>query len=179
MQINEFGVYFVFCVYAVFGQRRTHTANSCLYPRWLVWDGFDASQSRSQHQRVSPRYISIHPLFYILPFQSWYWSKCRIKMQVLLEATLFIMQPSVGLTRQCCSFYLVAVRSQSLNFLTKMVQDRVFICWLWILFDGAADPLAVNDDSLTPLDMARTRGHVAVVRMIEVRCLLPMVIIWA
>lgn len=32
----------------------------------------------------------------------------------------------------------------------------------------AADPLAVNDDSLTPLDMARARGHVAVVRMIEV-----------
>lgn len=36
-------------------------------------------------------------------------------------------------------------------------------------FDGAADPLALNDDSLTPLDMARNRGHVAVVRMIEVR----------
>lgn len=33
---------------------------------------------------------------------------------------------------------------------------------------GAADPLAVNDDSLTPLDMARQRGHVSVVRMIEV-----------
>ena len=33
---------------------------------------------------------------------------------------------------------------------------------------GAADPLALNDDSLTPLEMARNRGHVAVVRMIEV-----------
>lgn len=32
----------------------------------------------------------------------------------------------------------------------------------------AADPLAVNDDVLTPLDLARNRGHLSVVRMIEV-----------
>lgn len=33
---------------------------------------------------------------------------------------------------------------------------------------AAADPLAVNDDALTPLDLARNRGHITVVRMIEV-----------
>jgi protein neuralized len=38
-----------------------------------------------------------------------------------------------------------------------------------LLLSRGADPLAVNDDSLTPLDMARSRGHVAVVRMIEDR----------
>nr|XP_024363583.1 probable E3 ubiquitin-protein ligase XBOS34 isoform X4 [Physcomitrium patens] len=62
-----------------------------------------------------------------------------------MEGTLFIMQQSVVLIRPCCFFCPVA-------------------CY----FD-AADPLAVNDDSLTPLDMARNRGHVTVVRMIEER----------
>ncbi|XP_073386986.1 putative E3 ubiquitin-protein ligase XBAT35 isoform X3 [Physcomitrium patens] len=38
-----------------------------------------------------------------------------------------------------------------------------------LLLSRGADPLAVNDDSLTPLDMARNRGHVTVVRMIEER----------
>ncbi|XP_024361840.1 probable E3 ubiquitin-protein ligase XBOS34 isoform X2 [Physcomitrium patens] len=38
-----------------------------------------------------------------------------------------------------------------------------------LLLSRGADPLAVNDDSLTPLDMARNRGHVSVVRMIEDR----------
>lgn len=38
-----------------------------------------------------------------------------------------------------------------------------------LLLSRGADPLAVNDDSLTPLHMARSRGHVAVIRMIEDR----------
>ncbi|CAK9216225.1 unnamed protein product [Sphagnum troendelagicum] len=38
-----------------------------------------------------------------------------------------------------------------------------------VLLDNGADPLAVNDDSLTPLDMARNRGHTSVVRLIEDR----------
>ncbi|KAG0599459.1 hypothetical protein M758_12G153700 [Ceratodon purpureus] len=38
-----------------------------------------------------------------------------------------------------------------------------------LLLSRGADPLAVNDDSLTPLDMARNRGYVSVVRMIEDR----------
>jgi hypothetical protein len=38
-----------------------------------------------------------------------------------------------------------------------------------VLLDKGADPLAVNDDSLTPLDMARNRGHISVVRLIEDR----------
>ncbi|CAK9218263.1 unnamed protein product [Sphagnum jensenii] len=38
-----------------------------------------------------------------------------------------------------------------------------------VLLDKGADPLAVNDDSLTPLDMARNRGHTSVVRLIEDR----------
>lgn len=33
---------------------------------------------------------------------------------------------------------------------------------------SAAEPLAINDDGLTPLDMARAREHVTVVRIIEV-----------
>jgi len=44
---------------------------------------------------------------------------------------------------------------------------RYVILIKWRYCD-AADPLAVNDDSLTPLHMARSRGHVAVIRMIEV-----------
>ncbi|XP_024535281.1 putative E3 ubiquitin-protein ligase XBAT34 isoform X1 [Selaginella moellendorffii] len=38
-----------------------------------------------------------------------------------------------------------------------------------LLLSRGADPLAVNDDGQTPLDMARSRGHVSVVRIIEVR----------
>ncbi|CAK9193279.1 unnamed protein product [Sphagnum troendelagicum] len=36
-----------------------------------------------------------------------------------------------------------------------------------VLLDNGADPLAANDDGMTPLDMARNRGHASVVRMIE------------
>lgn len=36
-----------------------------------------------------------------------------------------------------------------------------------LLLSRGADPLAVNDDSQTPLDMARSRGHVSVVRLLE------------
>lgn len=39
--------------------------------------------------------------------------------------------------------------------------------WLTICH-APADPLAMNDDALTPLDLARNRGHVNIVRMIEV-----------
>ncbi|CAM6019708.1 unnamed protein product [Sphagnum balticum] len=38
-----------------------------------------------------------------------------------------------------------------------------------VLLDNGADPLAANDDGMTPLDMARNRGHASVVRMIEDR----------
>ncbi|EFJ35515.1 hypothetical protein SELMODRAFT_141633 [Selaginella moellendorffii] len=38
-----------------------------------------------------------------------------------------------------------------------------------LLLSRGADPLAVNDDGQTPLDMARSRGHVSVVRIIEDR----------
>eukprot|EP00246_Nothoceros_aenigmaticus_P002899 TRINITY_DN13813_c0_g1_i2.p1 TRINITY_DN13813_c0_g1~~TRINITY_DN13813_c0_g1_i2.p1 ORF type:complete len:565 (-),score=70.18 TRINITY_DN13813_c0_g1_i2:683-2377(-) len=36
-----------------------------------------------------------------------------------------------------------------------------------LLLRHGADPLAINDDTLTPLDMARAREHVTVVRIIE------------
>ncbi|KAL3684317.1 hypothetical protein R1sor_002339 [Riccia sorocarpa] len=38
-----------------------------------------------------------------------------------------------------------------------------------LLLSRGADPLAINDDGLTPLDMARQRNHVSVVRIIEER----------
>jgi hypothetical protein len=40
---------------------------------------------------------------------------------------------------------------------------------VFILLQRGADPLAPNDDVLTPLDLARNRGHLSVVRMIEDR----------
>ena len=58
-----------------------------------------------------------------------------------------------------CYKKMAHVRKHHLTFLTQR------------LYCDAADPLALNDDSLTPLDMARTRGHVSVVRMIEVEFL--------
>jgi hypothetical protein len=45
-----------------------------------------------------------------------------------------------------------------------------------ILSNSAANPMAINDDDQTPLDLARSRGHVSVVRMLEVRFLYLMVI---
>ncbi|KAJ7552569.1 hypothetical protein O6H91_06G060600 [Diphasiastrum complanatum] len=38
-----------------------------------------------------------------------------------------------------------------------------------LLLGRGADPLQSNDDGLTPLDMARSRGHISVVRIIEDR----------
>lgn len=36
-----------------------------------------------------------------------------------------------------------------------------------VLLSRGADPLAINDDGQTPLDMARSKGHVSVVRLLE------------
>ncbi|KAL2652516.1 hypothetical protein R1flu_020644 [Riccia fluitans] len=38
-----------------------------------------------------------------------------------------------------------------------------------LLLSRGADPLAINDDGLTPLDMARQRNHVTIVRIMEER----------
>lgn len=51
---------------------------------------------------------------------------------------------------------------------TSLENVKSLFALLIICTGSAADPLAVNDDALTPLDMARNRGHVSVVRMIEV-----------
>lgn len=54
---------------------------------------------------------------------------------------------------------------QPLHQAAKLGLDRT----VFLLLSRGADPLAVNDDSLTPLDLARNRGHLSVVRMIEDR----------
>lgn len=38
-----------------------------------------------------------------------------------------------------------------------------------LLLSNGADPLAINDDGQTPLEMARSRGHLSVVRLLEER----------
>ncbi|XP_024373874.1 putative E3 ubiquitin-protein ligase XBAT35 isoform X1 [Physcomitrium patens] len=52
-----------------------------------------------------------------------------------------------------------------LHLAAKNGSDRI----VYLLLSRGADPLAVNDDALTPLDLARNRGHLSVVRIIENR----------
>ena len=48
-------------------------------------------------------------------------------------------------------------------FLVNLYKDSMFLGWLF-----SANPLAVNDDGQTALEMARSKGHTPVVRLLEV-----------
>lgn len=71
------------------------------------------------------------------------------------------------------SFYVVV--SSSFMYVIRYGQTCLWSTWIrvwcvWLIF-LLANPLAVNSDGQTALDMARSRGHASVVRLLEVSLL--------
>ncbi|MCO5611375.1 hypothetical protein L7F22_065628 [Adiantum nelumboides] len=77
----------------------------------------------------------------------------------LLDMTITLLNLGANLKAYCAGTH----GGYPLHYAAKRGLDKT----VTLLLSHGANPLAVNDDGQTPLDMARSRGHVAVVRLLE------------
>ncbi|KAI5060459.1 hypothetical protein GOP47_0024879 [Adiantum capillus-veneris] len=77
----------------------------------------------------------------------------------LLDMTITLLNLGANLTAYCPGGH----GGYPLHYAAKRGLDKT----VTLLLSHGANPLAVNDDDQTPLDMARSRGHAAVVRLLE------------
>ena len=71
------------------------------------------------------------------------------------------------LDRVNCRSFFECIKIKTLSS-TLQSSGLLLLATYSLIFLIAANPLTINDEGLTPLQMARNKGHVSVVRLLEV-----------
>ena len=71
------------------------------------------------------------------------------------------------LDRVDCTSFFECIKIKTLSS-TLQSSGLLLLATYSLIFLIAANPLTINDEGLTPLQMARNKGHVSVVRLLEV-----------